>query len=124
MRSPVAVGKRVRTLRELSEFNQSEMSRICGFPRSAFGLIESGRRGDLGMSTLAILAKTFNVSLDWLVLENGEPPSREQVWVGIERMRLHPNEVRREVELALTMVLKGRAKALPRRALPASEARS
>lgn len=121
------IATRVQKLRKCTGRNQSEISRVCGFPRPYIGLIESSTRLEIGLSKLVALALTFGVSLDWLVFGDGDEPAAVEVCSAVERARLNP----KMVETALANVLgskhrrirtrarRARAKASPARPLPA-----
>ncbi|MFZ2539499.1 MAG: helix-turn-helix transcriptional regulator [Oscillospiraceae bacterium] len=57
---------RIKELRKSHKMNQTQLGKIVGVSTSAIGMYEQGRR-DPDTSTLLNIAKTFDVSMDYLV---------------------------------------------------------
>ena len=57
--------QRLRDLREDHDKKQEEIARVLGITRQQYQLYESGRR-ELPMHLFVILARFYNISLDYL----------------------------------------------------------
>lgn len=127
--------ERLQLVREWGGLNQAELSRLCGFLRTYISSVERDPMAEVGRSRLVALALTLGVSLDWLVLGRGKPPTEQAVRAAIEHARCEPGMLRATIDEVLGVQPKveprgrarrrpSRAKPLPRRApSPALEAR-
>lgn len=59
------VYKRLRDLREDADLKQEDVAAVLGITRQQYQLYESGKR-ELPMHFFVVLAKYYNVSLDYL----------------------------------------------------------
>lgn len=57
--------QRIRDLREDNDLSQEKIAEILGITRQQYQLYESGKR-EMPMHLFVILAKHYNVSLDYL----------------------------------------------------------
>lgn len=57
--------QRIRDVREDSDLSQEKVAKILGITRQQYQLYESGKR-EMPMHLFIILAKYYNVSLDYL----------------------------------------------------------
>lgn len=57
--------QRIRDVREDSDLSQEKVAEILGITRQQYQLYESGKR-EMPMQLFIILAKYYNVSLDYL----------------------------------------------------------
>lgn len=57
--------QRIRDVREDSDLSQEKVAEILGITRQQYQLYESGKR-EMPMNLFIILAKYYNVSLDYL----------------------------------------------------------
>lgn len=110
--------ERLTALRNAAELSQSELARTAGIARAYVGLIESGKRAELGVSKLVALALTLGVSLDYLVLGKGEAPTETEVRDAVARAQRDPNAHRAAIDRALGMtrragLLRARARRRP-----------
>lgn len=78
---------RVRKLRVLSGLSARELAGIAGVAHSLVSYLEEGTRVDPRSSTVTALAATCGVSLDWLVLGEGDEPTAESVHAAVEAAR-------------------------------------
>ena len=62
----LALGKRVRELREKRGFSQEAFADLCGLHRTAMSLIERGQRTP-SLRTLVTLSQGFGISLSELL---------------------------------------------------------
>lgn len=74
----VALGARLKEVREYEGFSQEEIAKYLGLPRSAISLIESGARG-LDALELKKLAKLYKCSIDSLSGVESAPNEPESV---------------------------------------------
>ncbi len=58
----VALGKRIKELRLQKKISQTEIAYICGFDKSNYNTIESGKRNPT-LASLLKIAKALNISL-------------------------------------------------------------
>lgn len=64
------ISARLDTLRKHLNLSREEMASHCGLTISGYAKNERGNTF-LGFDTLARLGKTFDISLDWLILDKG-----------------------------------------------------
>lgn len=69
------LGARIAVLRREAGWSQGELARMIGVSTSAVGMYEQGRR-EPSADTLVALARTFGVTLDYLL--TGKPAPQEQ----------------------------------------------
>ncbi len=72
-RVEVSVGEPVRSLRELQEFSQSELSRLTGIPQATISAIENDRV-NLGVERAKVLARALRCHPAVLVFPGWEVP--------------------------------------------------
>lgn len=70
------LGTRIASLRQSRGMSQAELAKKLHISASAVGMYEQGRR-EPSVDTLIALAKTFGVSLDYLL--SGQPDSIQDV---------------------------------------------
>ena len=68
------LGARIAALRRKAGWNQGELARLLGVSPSAIGMYEQGRR-EPSTDLLVALARTFNVTVDYLL--TGHPAPEE-----------------------------------------------
>ena len=68
-----SIAWRLRKMREHRGLTARELSRAAGLSGPHVSLIESGRRADVYVSTVASLAKALGVSFAWLAIGEGSP---------------------------------------------------
>lgn len=71
----VSVGESVRTLRELQELSQSQLSRLTGIPQATISAIENDRVR-LGVERAKVLAKALKCHPGVLVFPGWELPGK------------------------------------------------
>ena len=71
-------GARLAALRKAAGMNQNQLAQILKISSSAVGMYEQGRR-EPSLGTLAAIADTFGVSIDFLV--TGKPATEEETQV-------------------------------------------
>jgi transcriptional regulator with XRE-family HTH domain len=76
----VALGTRLKEIREYEGYSQEDIAKFLGLPRSAISLIESGDRR-LDILELRKLAKLYKLSIDQLT---GAEPVRTQKEESVE----------------------------------------
>ena len=64
-----------------------ELDKLADLTPCHTSLIESGRRPNPESETLRAIANTLGISLDWLVLGQGDPPREDDVRAAVERAR-------------------------------------
>lgn len=64
-----------------------QLDQLAGLCVGHTSLIERGRKPRIELGTAIGLAKALGLSLDWLALGVGEPPTTEQVEMAIEIAR-------------------------------------
>jgi len=76
------LARRVKRLRERANMSQQSLAVAAGLSMSMVSLIEQGQRENPRASTLKALARALNVTVDELLLEEGEEkpaPSAEDM---------------------------------------------
>lgn len=68
-------GARLAALRKAAGMNQTQLAQILKISSSAVGMYEQGRR-EPSLGTLAAIAETFGVSIDFLV--TGKPATDDE----------------------------------------------
>ncbi len=69
------LGTRIAALRRATGLSQHQLAQILKISNSAVGMYEQGRR-EPSLETLAVIADTFGVSIDFLV--TGRPATEEE----------------------------------------------
>ncbi len=69
------LGTRIAALRRAAGMSQHQLAQILKISNSAVGMYEQGRR-EPSLETLAVIAGTFGVSIDFLV--TGRPATEEE----------------------------------------------
>ena len=67
----IAIGRRIRKLRQARNLNQDELASLCDLSTSLIGHIERGEKS-LSLGTAIALSRLFGISLDALVLGRAE----------------------------------------------------
>ena len=65
------IGERLERLRKNKKLKQKDMAKILGIDSSSYSKIEAGKLA-LTVKHILKLAETFNISMDWLLLGQGE----------------------------------------------------
>lgn len=68
------VAERVRYARELASLSQRQLSKAAGLSHSTIYFIETENRKGLRLTTVQAIARTLDVSPEWLLLGTGSPP--------------------------------------------------
>ena len=84
----VSLAARVRYLHETSGLDQKAMSLLAGLSQSHVHQLIHGRLRAPRCETLAKLARTFDVSLEWLVSGEGPVPPPRRIRAAAELARL------------------------------------
>lgn len=84
--SPSPVGVRIREARELAGISARELDRLAGLSENHTSLLESVVR-DVRAETAVAVARTLGVSLDWLLVGAGRPPTARAVRAAIDAAR-------------------------------------
>lgn len=80
---------RMAFVRSLSGISARELSTMMRVAHSAYSHVEAGRVMSPTAEFLTALASTTGVSLDWLLMGQGDPPSAEAIRAAIARARGH-----------------------------------
>lgn len=78
-----------------------EVDRLAGLTPGHSLLVASGRKLNANSHTLAALGVVLGISLDWLVLSRGEPPTAAQIQAAVQRAMAEREAVRAEISRAL-----------------------
>ena len=78
---------RMAFVRSLSGVSARELSSVMRVAHSAYSHVEAGRVKSPTAEFLTALASATGVSLDWLLLGQGEPPSADSIRTAIARAR-------------------------------------
>jgi len=62
----MALGPRLRQLRELAGLSQNELAKRAGIPRPVISDVESGKQHSVTLETARRLARVLGVTLDFL----------------------------------------------------------
>ena len=84
--SPSPVGVRIREARELAGISARELDRLAGLSENHTSLLESVVR-DVRAETAVAVARALGVSLDWLLVGAGRPPTARAVRAAIDAAR-------------------------------------
>jgi transcriptional regulator with XRE-family HTH domain len=82
-----ALQERIRRARELAQLSRTDLSELAGLARGHVALLEAGKRPNLGVFTIAPIARVLGVSLDWLIAGKGEPPPASTIQAAVKRAR-------------------------------------
>lgn len=83
----VTLGQRVRALRAVVGISQREADRLAGLHQGLSWKVEEGRVDNPTRETLEAIARLYGVSIDWLCLGAGEPPSNDRVAISVAQAR-------------------------------------
>lgn len=89
-------GERVREARELLDpkLSTKELDRLAGFTEGLVWSLEKSGGTNAEASTLKEIARVLGISLDYLILGEGEPPTAESVRAAVEIARATPRAVK------------------------------
>lgn len=73
------IGQKIKRIRQILEMTQPEFAQNIGVTQATLSRIESGKQ-ETGYSTLARIALSFNIDLNWLIIDKGEPPKHLESW--------------------------------------------
>lgn len=76
-------GNRIALLRDEKKMTQEELSEATGISRAALSHYEKNRRQP-DYKTLTVIAKYFNVSIDWIIYGNKLPIPDDPKYSGVE----------------------------------------
>jgi transcriptional regulator with XRE-family HTH domain len=82
-----SLGARARYARKLSGLSSRGLSLRAGLDANTLSQIERERRRDPQVSSVAALAVTLGLSLDWLVLGRGAAPDAIAIASALHRAR-------------------------------------
>ena len=91
---------RLKNARVMAGITPSELARLCGVPRTYFSQLER-LKTDVGLTRAAAAAKVLGLSLDYLALEVGAPPTVDAVREAVALAQRDPERVRRAIAAAL-----------------------
>lgn len=80
---------------EVAGVSPNAASELAGTARASVGFIINGKIKNPTVGVLDSIANVFDVSLDWLVRNQGEMPPAEQIRTAVERARLAKRSPRR-----------------------------
>lgn len=82
-------GERIREARELLDpkLSTKELDVLAGLTKGHVWSIEKSGGENAELSTLDLIARALNLSLDWLARGEGEPPTRESVAAAVALAR-------------------------------------
>lgn len=82
-------GLRARLAQVLSaaDVTANAASELAGTARASVGFILTGKIQNPTVAVLDAIARVFDVSLDWLVRNQGEMPPAEHIRTAVERAR-------------------------------------
>ena len=75
--------QRISYLRKNSGISQRKFSKLCGLRDTHVGLLERGTYSSMRSDSLERIAKSLEISLDWLILGKGEPPSESEIKLAV-----------------------------------------
>lgn len=81
------IGHRLGKIAKTAGIVHRDLASLSGVSHGAPGSLFRGEVPHPQITTVAPLARTLGVSLDWLVFGEGEPPTKEQVLSAVERAR-------------------------------------
>lgn len=89
-----AIGSRLRSLRESLELNQRDFAKKLGTTSNSYSRYEAGKI-EIPLAILVNISKTFEISLDWLLIGYTNSPQRtiqhiemaSGLFVGLENER-------------------------------------
>lgn len=67
------IGQKIKKIRQFLDLGQVEFAESIGITHGALSKIENGRT-EASVSTLKKIAELYKISLDWLIIDSGEPP--------------------------------------------------
>lgn len=70
---------RLRSARLTAGISARELDRLARLAEGHTALLEAGKKNDVETRTVAKLARALGVTLDWLVLGEGDPPADEKI---------------------------------------------
>ena len=70
----MSLGRTIRAMREYTDTTQKELAQSAGIDQSYLSMLESGRRRNPGLRTVARLARALHVSIDELAAGAGLLP--------------------------------------------------
>lgn len=82
-----AIGRRLSRIAKTAGIAHRDLANLSGVSNGAPGSLFRGEVLHPQITTVAPIARTLGVSLDWLVFNEGDPPTKEQVTAAIERAR-------------------------------------
>ena len=80
-------GKQLRDLRTRAGLSRHELAELAGISASYPGLIESGRRTDVGVGFAEKLASVVGATLDHLIRGTGPAPSDAEIEAAVTKAR-------------------------------------
>lgn len=84
---PQTLSDRLREARSFSSLSARELDRLAGIGQGHSALIESGQRPNVEAKTATALARVLGVSLDWLLMGRGRPPSDAAIRAAVAEAR-------------------------------------
>src|SRR5262245_57681451 len=95
-----AIASRLKRAREQAGLTQAEVARVLGLHRPAISEIEAGRRS-VPAEELALLARTYGISVSWL-LDTREPdPDRDRLELAAQVLSKLPQQELEQLLAAL-----------------------
>lgn len=70
---------RLRWARLAANISARELDRLAGLAEGHTALLEAGKKNDIEMRTAKKLKSALGVTLDWLVIGEGDPPTTEHI---------------------------------------------
>lgn len=78
------LANRVAHIHSLSRLDRAEMSKLAGLSRGHVGMLMRETVTRPASATLVKIARTFDVSLEWLLTGKGEGPTEDRVRAAIK----------------------------------------
>ncbi|HAI76534.1 MAG TPA: hypothetical protein DCM08_09835 [Microscillaceae bacterium] len=73
------IGQKLEKFRTLLRMSQQQFAESVKIPQSTYSKMETGVSSKIYVSNLAKIAEKYGLSLDWLVLDKGDPPKID-IW--------------------------------------------
>jgi transcriptional regulator with XRE-family HTH domain len=78
---------RLTAARGLAGLHLKELSLLAGLAQGHAGMVERGEMESPSIRTVALLAEVLGLSMDWIVLGRGKPPTARSVIAAVAKFR-------------------------------------
>jgi transcriptional regulator with XRE-family HTH domain len=96
MNKTATLAERLRWAREAGGLSARELSRLSGCAESHVGHLERGDKASPAITTIAAIADSLGVSIDWLYRGSGKRPSAKRIALAVATRRMGDHAHSRE----------------------------